>query len=74
MKERIVNRVKEERQQLGITQADLAEALGVSRQSVISIEKGHYVPSLALALRMAAFFHCPTESLFQLEEEKPHAR
>lgn len=53
----------------GMTQEDLAAAVGVSRQSIISIERGKYTPSLALALRMAAFFHRSTDELFYREEE-----
>ncbi len=67
MKERVVNRVKEERTAKGATQEDLARAVGVSRQSIISIEKGRYVPSLVLALRLAAYFGCPTDKLFRME-------
>ena len=55
---------------MGITQVELAGAVGVSRQSIISIEKGHYIPSLPLALKFARFFHCSTDELFQLMEEK----
>ena len=41
----------------------------VSRQTIISIEKGKYVPSLPLALRIARFFECPAEEMFVIEEE-----
>lgn len=67
MKERVVNRVKEERTAKGATQEDLARAVGVSRQSIISIERGRYVPSLVLALRLAAYFGCRTDELFRME-------
>lgn len=65
---RIKNTVKEHRVRLGMTQADLASAAGVSRQSIISIERGRYVPSLPLALKMARLFGCATDELFELTE------
>lgn len=68
-KSRVVNRVKEFREEQGMTQAELAVSAGVSRQSVISIERGRYVPSLQLALRMAQVFGCTTDELFHLEED-----
>lgn len=68
MKEVIVNRVKELRAGRGLTQEALAAALGVSRQSIISIERGKYTPSLMLALRMAAYFGCTVDELFRREE------
>ena len=58
MNPKIENLVKEFRTSAGMTQQDLADVVGVSRQSVISIERGRYVPSLALALKMAAVFAC----------------
>ncbi len=69
MKDQIINHVRQFRKELSITQEDLAAAVGVSRQSIISIEKGQYVPSLPLALKLSAFFNCSTDHLFQLEEE-----
>jgi putative transcriptional regulator len=65
MRETIVNHIKERRTRLSLTQKELAEALGVSRQTIISIERGRYVPSLSLALRFASFFACPTDELFE---------
>ena len=59
------NRVREERTGVGLTQADLAAALGVSRQTVISIENGRYLPSLPLAFRIARLFGVPLEQLFE---------
>ena len=53
----------------GMTQQDLAAACGVSRQSIISIERGRYVPSLPLGLRLARIFSCSTDELFQLVED-----
>ena len=65
----VENRVRERRQRLGLTQEDLARAVGVSRQSIISIERGRYIPSLPLALKMAAIFGCSTDELFRLRED-----
>ena len=68
MKYKIVNRIKEYRRKHGITQEELAERVGVSRQSIISIEQGRYTPSLMLALKMAEQFNTRVEVLFELEE------
>ena len=68
MKVRIDNKVREYRTESGMTQQELADAAGVSRQSVISIETGRYVPSLPLALKFAQIFGCPTDELFQRVE------
>jgi putative transcriptional regulator len=70
MGERITNRVKELRSERGWTQQQLAEAVGVSRQSVNSIERNRYVPSLPLALKFAEVFQSPTDDIFTLEEKK----
>lgn len=64
---RIVNRVKDLRQARDWTQEQLASAAGVSRQSIISIERNRYVPSLELALIFARIFACPTDEIFNLE-------
>ncbi len=69
MGEKITNRVKELRGELGWTQQQLAEAVGVSRQSINSIERDRYVPSLPLALKFARVFDRPTEEIFHLEEK-----
>jgi putative transcriptional regulator len=63
----ITNRVKELRAARGWTQEQLAEATGVSRQSINSIERNRYVPSLELALVFARVFACPTDEIFTLE-------
>ena len=67
--QRVDNAVRDCRQRRGLTQEDLARAAGVSRQSIISIERGRYVPSLALALTLARIFACKTDELFTLREE-----
>lgn len=66
----IQNRVKELRSGLGWTQQELADAVGVSRQSINSIERDRYVPSLMLALTFARVFGCPLDQIFSLEEKK----
>jgi len=63
----ITNRVKELRTARAMTQEQLAEATGVSRQSINSIERNRYVPSLELALIFARVFGCPTDDIFSLE-------
>jgi len=64
------NRVRELRNDRGWTQLQLAEAVGVSRQSINSIECNRYVPSLPLALTFAQVFDCPTDRIFTLEIEE----
>jgi putative transcriptional regulator len=66
----IKNRVKELRGERGWTQQELAEAVGVSRQSINSIERNRYTPSLPLALRFARVFERPTEDIFTLKEKQ----
>lgn len=63
------NRIKVERAELNMTQADLATKIGVSRQSINAIEKGKYVPSTVLALKIARLFNKPLEDIFSLEEK-----
>jgi putative transcriptional regulator len=66
----IQNRVRELRVCRGWTQEDLAKAVGVSRQSINSIERDRYVPSLLLALTFARVFDCPTDEIFTLKNGK----
>ena len=63
----IINHVRELRKERGFTQEQLARELGVSRQTINSIERGRYVPSLDLALLTARFFGCPVEDIFILD-------
>jgi putative transcriptional regulator len=67
MEPAIQNRIKDLRTERGWTQQQLADAVGVSRQSINSIERNRYVPSLGLALTFARVFACPTDDIFQLE-------
>lgn len=69
MNEKIATTLREFRKKRELTQEDLARALGVSRQTIISIERGKYVPSLPLALKISRFFECSTDDMFMLEEE-----
>jgi putative transcriptional regulator len=64
----IVNRVREHREARGWTQKDLGQRVGVSRQSINSIERGRYVPSLPLALKFAAVFGSTVDDLFRFLE------
>lgn len=63
------NRLKVARAEMDLTQGELAEKIGVTRQAVNSIELGRYVPSTLLALKMARLFGKPVEELFILEED-----
>lgn len=62
------NKVKQLREEAELSQAKLGEELGVSRQTINSIEKGRYDPSLSLALKLAKFFEKNVEEIFQLED------
>ena len=63
------NVVRELRTQRGLSQADLAGAMQVSRQTINAIETGRYLPSLPLALRLARFFSTAVEQMFQLDQQ-----
>ena len=63
------NTLRVERARLQMTQAELAEKVSVSRQAVISIENGKYVPSTILAIRLAAVFGKKVDDIFFLREE-----
>lgn len=65
----MLNHVKERRMLLGLTQGQLAERAGVSRQTIISIEGGRYDPSLTLALKLATLLGERVEGLFIPEED-----
>ena len=61
------NDLRQRREGQGLSQGELAKALGVSRQTVNSIEVGRYIPSLPLALRLAGFFGAAVEEMFSDE-------
>ena len=63
------NKLEELRKARDMRQEDLAQALGVSRQTVISLEKGKYNPSLALAFKLARVFALPIEEIFDGSDE-----
>lgn len=65
----INNKVNEYRTKRGMTQEALAAAVGVTRQTIISIEKGNYTPSVLLALKIAAVFAVPVEVIFTIVYE-----
>lgn len=62
------NTIKVERAKKDLTQGDLAELVKVSRQTINALEKGKYVPSTVLALRLSKIFDTPIENFFELEE------
>lgn len=68
MAERLINSLREERAKRGLTQADLAAMVGVSRKTINTVENEVFVPSTVLALRLARAFSIPVESLFQIQE------
>jgi putative transcriptional regulator len=65
----VKNTIKVERARLNITQADLAEQVKVSKQTILSIEKGKFTPSAILAMKIARYFNMKMEDLFELEPE-----
>lgn len=64
------NNIERKRKVRGLTQSALGELLGVSRQTIISIERGRYNPSLALAFQIARVFGCTIEDIFVYDEEE----
>jgi putative transcriptional regulator len=66
MAERLTNRLREERARHELTQAELAERVGVSRKTINTVENGVFIPSTVLALRLARALRTPVEKLFQL--------
>jgi putative transcriptional regulator len=62
------NRVRRLREAAGMTQAELADRLGTSRQTIIAVEAEKYAPSLELAFRIARAFRLPFESVFQFDD------
>jgi putative transcriptional regulator len=62
------NRIKILRKQLGLRQEDVANQLGVTRQTIIAIENDKYNPTLELAMKLARLLNTPVEEIFQLDE------
>ena len=69
MQRALENTLRERRRGRGVTQAALAEAVGVSRKTINTIENGIFVPSTVLALKLARYFDCPVEALFSLPDD-----
>lgn len=69
MASRIVNTVQKVRTQAGMTQEELAQKVGVSRQTIIAIEKGNYTPSVLLALKIGRAFNLQVENVFRIAYE-----
>jgi putative transcriptional regulator len=65
---RVSNQVRKLREAAGMTQAELGELVGATRQTIIAIEAEKYAPSLELAFRLARNFRCPVDELFQFHE------
>lgn len=63
----IQNNIKELRIKKNVTQEQLADSVGVSRQTIVAIEKGNYIPSLLLAINLARFFDISVEKLFNVK-------
>lgn len=62
------NKIKVERAEKDVTQQQLADAVGVSRQTIVAIEKGRFLPSTPLAIKISRFFGKSVEAIFLLEE------
>lgn len=63
----LANRLRELRAEHSLTQAALAEAVGVTRKTINTVENGVFVPSTTLALKLAAALGCPVEAIFSLK-------
>lgn len=66
MTETVANQVRQLRTKEGITQEELARKVDVTRQTIIAVEKGNYVPSVLLALKIAQYFNQPVEEVFNI--------
>lgn len=67
---KVINHIREIRQQQGITQVKMAEDLQITRQTINAIEKNKYNPSLELALKLVRYFDVPIDKLFYLEDDQ----
>ena len=65
----LVTKLKKYRERDGLKQAELAERVGVRRETIVNLEKGRYNPSLKQAMDLAGVFHVPVEELFRYTEE-----
>jgi putative transcriptional regulator len=66
-REKVLNSVENYRKKAKVTQEELGMAVDVTRQTIISIEKGNYVPSVLLALKISQYFKIPVEKVFHYE-------
>ena len=69
-REMVQNCVNELRKKKNVTQEEFANSVGVTRQTVIAIEKGNYTPSVILALKISKYFNVPVEKVFHIKYEK----
>ena len=69
MRCKLKNHIAELRKNEGLTQQQLADAVAVTRQTIISLENGRYTASLPLAFKLSAFFCRPIEELFEMDDE-----
>ncbi|PZQ87608.1 MAG: transcriptional regulator [Leifsonia xyli] len=67
---RVTNTIRATRETAGLTQAELARRIGVTRQTLIAIEQGRYSPTLELAFQLARVFGVPLEELFAYPDER----
>lgn len=67
MSQIVTNSVYRLRDKKGVTQQELADIVGVTRQTIIAIEKGNYTPSVLLALKIAKYFKVSVESIFKIK-------
>ncbi len=64
------NKIKALRKELGLRQEDVANRVGVTRQTIIAIENDRYNPTLELAMKLAKLFNTPVEEIFQLDKKQ----
>lgn len=69
MSDIVTNKLQQVRKEQKVTQEELGQAIGVTRQTIIAIEKGNYTPSVLLALKIARFFNISVEKLFSIQHE-----
>lgn len=69
MSDELDNRIRVFRAEHRLSQADLADAIGVSRKTISTIEVGRFVPSTVIALKIARYFRVPLEEIFSLKDE-----
>jgi putative transcriptional regulator len=67
--EKLVTHLRSARMELGLTQADLAEMIGVSRKTINTVENGVFIPSTVLSLKLARALHKQVEELFELDDD-----